>query len=375
MIKFMPFIVFVLIIYTIPNIYLFFRLKKLLISKKYFMPYIIAFTIYYLLVPSILLMRYFFELDFIEKIFDFSYYALAYLLYIFIIVLIIDILLLINLILKVISKDIIKTKIFKIVFISLIIIIPSSLLAVGSYNYHNIKINKYNIEINKKSSKLNDLKIALVADFHIDRTTNIEKVKKFVKMTNDLKLDALFLVGDIIEHREKYEQLAKFENIFSQLKTKYGVFAVLGNHEKNRINHEQKFFINANINLLNDETRFIDSSFNIIGRIDSRQDNRLSFDELYNKINNNYPTILLDHRPIEYDIVSKHDIDIMLSGHTHNGQLFPFNYIVSMVYDLNWGHLKIDKTNFFVTSGIQAWGPKIRTVGDSEIMLINVKLK
>jgi len=85
------------------------------------------------------------------------------------------------------------------------------------------------------------------------------------------------------------------------------------------------------------------------------------------------PVILVDHRPTEMDQVSKTAVDVQLSGHTHNGQLFPINLIIKTMYELSWGHQKLGNTHFFVTSGIRLWGPPVRTTGKSEIMVIDVK--
>jgi predicted MPP superfamily phosphohydrolase len=70
--------------------------------------------------------------------------------------------------------------------------------------------------------------------------------------------------------------------------------------------------------------------------------------------------------------VSKTRADVQLSGHTHNGQLFPINLITGKVYELSWGYMKKGNTNFFVTSGIRLWGPPVRTTGKSEIVVINI---
>jgi len=82
--------------------------------------------------------------------------------------------------------------------------------------------------------------------------------------------------------------------------------------------------------------------------------------------------ILVDHRPTELDNVAGTSVDIQLSGHTHNGQMFPINLITGKIYTLSWGYRKIGNTHFFVTSGIRLWGPPVRTVGKSEIMIINI---
>jgi predicted MPP superfamily phosphohydrolase len=87
---------------------------------------------------------------------------------------------------------------------------------------------------------------------------------------------------------------------------------------------------------------------------------------------NDLPIIMLDHRPPDLGHVSNTNADVQVSGHTHHGQLFPLNYITSNIYDLSWGHKKTNNTHLFVTSGIQSWGPAVKTVGTSEIMVIDI---
>jgi predicted MPP superfamily phosphohydrolase len=87
------------------------------------------------------------------------------------------------------------------------------------------------------------------------------------------------------------------------------------------------------------------------------------------------PVLLLDHRPTELEETSKTPVDVQFSGHTHNGQLFPINYILHSMYELTWGYKKIRNTHFFVTSGLRLWGPPVKTAGKSEIMLIKIYYK
>jgi len=90
-------------------------------------------------------------------------------------------------------------------------------------------------------------------------------------------------------------------------------------------------------------------------------------------INDSLPVILIDHRPTELEQASQNGVDLQMSGHTHNGQLFPLNLILRNMYRLSWGYEKIGQTHFFVTSGIMLWGPPVRTTAKSEIMVINVR--
>lgn len=84
------------------------------------------------------------------------------------------------------------------------------------------------------------------------------------------------------------------------------------------------------------------------------------------------PVIVLEHRPTDLDNISRSSADMLLSGHTHNGQLFPVNFIAKGRYELSWGYKLKNGTHVFVTSGIQVWGPPFRTAGASEILVVNV---
>jgi predicted MPP superfamily phosphohydrolase len=147
---------------------------------------------------------------------------------------------------------------------------------------------------------------------------------------------------------------------------------VFGNHELHGGINSLNFFKNSAVKVLQDNFIQVDKSFYLVGRNDYRDTKRKTMEELLNGLPNDLPMIMLDHRPYDFDNVSKAHVDVQVSGHTHNGQLFPLNYITSNIYDLSWGHKKINNTHFFVTSGLQAWGPAVKTAGTSEIMVIDI---
>jgi hypothetical protein len=95
--------------------------------------------------------------------------------------------------------------------------------------------------------------------------------------------------------------------------------------------------------------------------------------ELKKMATENLPLFLLDHAPYQLEAAYENNVDIQLSGHTHYGQVWPINYIIELMFELPWGYEKIKETHFFVTSGIQGWGTPIRTAGQAEIMVIDVK--
>ena len=92
--------------------------------------------------------------------------------------------------------------------------------------------------------------------------------------------------------------------------------------------------------VLCDTIVLVDSSFTLAGRYDSHFSGRKTIYDLLNSAPDSLPFILVDHRPTEINQVSSTKADIQLSGHTHNGQLFPINLITRNVYELSWGHMK-----------------------------------
>jgi len=157
----------------------------------------------------------------------------------------------------------------------------------------------------------------------------------------------------------------------NQIKPKYGVFGVWGNHEFYRGHTDVAFFRQAGIVLLNDSVVQIGDSFVVAGRIDEHFGKRKTIQEILADSIANLPVLLLDHRPTQLGEVSKTIVNAQFSGHTHNGQLFPFNFIIESMYELGWGYKQKANTHFFVTSGLRLWGPPVKTTGKSEIILVD----
>lgn len=216
------------------------------------------------------------------------------------------------------------------------------------------------------------MKVAFVADFHIQQNTSVNYVEQFARKVNDLKPDIMLYGGDILEGSWGYETFDTIESIFRTIHTKYGSYGVLGNHESYGRQQSGDFFKKANIFILRDSVINIDNSFYLAGRLDQRYRNRESINELLDGITPNLPIILLDHRPTELQEVSNTAVNVQFSGHTHNGQLFPLNYIIHQIYELSWGYKEINNTHFFVTSGLRLWGPPVKTAGKSEIILVDI---
>ena len=362
-----------LIIYLLLNFYVWLRIRKLFAKTKYKNISTVLFIITVLYFPLTEFPSHSSTLgsSWAKYLLVPGYYSLPFLLYLFLLVLLSDIVIWINRKIKILAPEIMNSQNFRISRLCILFVVPLIIIIIGAMNNNYIRVSQYAVEVPRQRSEITQLRIAFAADFHLREATNTQILQEFVTKINSLNPDVLLICGDVLEGDRHGEKTDRFEELFRRIKTKYGVFAVSGNHEMHG-GGKRDFFINSDITLLEDKVQLIDRAFYLVGRNDGHGLQRKSLDELLIPVQDSLPVILLDHRPVDIDRVSKSIVDIQLSGHTHNGQLFPINFIVRKLYELSWGYMKKNHTHFFVTSGLQTWGPRIRTAGVSEIGMINV---
>jgi predicted MPP superfamily phosphohydrolase len=355
-------------------VYTYVRLKKLFSRRLYRILFTLCYIIFALgfFIAEIMSHRVNTDADTARYIILIGYFTLPYMLYLFLLTLLSDILRGVNRLLKFVSAETIRTRKFQAVTTGILFLLPALIVAFGAIHVNSLKVNEFSVSIPRKSAALDHLKIVMAADLHLGQLTQKEFLAQFTQKVNAQNPDIVLLPGDMVEGHRDDGETTQFAQYFRKIKSKYGIYASPGNHESHNMGNKLKFFEDAGINLLEDSVVTIDNSFYLIGRNDAHSNKRKSIEELLTQTPNNLPVILLDHRPTDINEVSRRDVDIQLSGHTHNGQLFPLNFIINNLYELGWGHKKIGNTHLFVTSGAQVWGPPVRTAGDSEIMVINV---
>jgi len=303
-----------------------------------------------------------------------GYFSLPLLLYLVLFVILLDLGLGVSRLTRILSKETAKSQQFRRARLFLVLAVPVAVVVIGAMRNNHPQVREYSIEIPQKSSEIRHLKIAFAADFHFRETTNRHLMERFIEKVNAVNPDIVLIGGDVLEGDRQGEKLGDFEAQFRRLKSKYGVYGIPGNHDLRSIS-AMIFFNQAGIRLLQDAVEKIDNAFYLVGRNDGRSKGRKSMNELLRDCDRSLPVIVLEHRPTDLDNVSHDGVDILLSGHTHNGQLFPVNFITKRRYELSWGYKLKNRTHVFVTSGIQVWGPPIRTAGDSEILTINVSFR
>jgi len=261
----------------------------------------------------------------------------------------------------------------------MVVLITFALMLYGKCNASKIRTVSYDIQL-KKSNNLDEIKIVMIADLHFGYSAAEKDLPKIVQSINDLKPDVLCIVGDIfnddvnlIRNRDNAIKLLR------SIKTKYGAYACLGNHDAGRTFPEMlRFLEQSGITLLNDEYRIIDGRFVLIGRVDASPIGgfggleRVGIADIMANIKSDLPVVVMDHSPAtinEYG--SKHDL--ILSGHTHKGQFFPFTILTKSIFTVDYGYYQKDAVNphTIVTSGASTWGTPIRIGTTNEIVSIS----
>jgi len=261
-----------------------------------------------------------------------------------------------------------------------VLFISGMVVTAGYINTRNIKINYAEIEIPKKSSKLKELNLVLVADFHLTPVNNGKLLKEIVENINFLNADIVIMPGDVLDDDVAILKKRNIAGELSKIKSKYGVFASNGNHEFIiGVEEADKYLHELNINVLRDSAALIDNSFYVLGREDRSMRNftgeeRKTLAGILKDVNRNHPVIIIDHTPLGLNEIVNENIELQLSGHTHHGQIFPLNLITSnIVYEVSWGYLRKGYTQFYVTCGVGTWGPPVRLGSDSEIVSMKIK--
>ena len=258
----------------------------------------------------------------------------------------------------------------------LALVIFIGLFVYALYSAYSPVVRKLSIHIDKPLAK--PLRIAVASDLHIGRLFGNSAIDRLHHLIVKNKADILLMPGDIMDDNTQaftdYQMAGNLTELCKSLP--YGVYATLGNHDL--YGHEQPIvqaLRGAGVRLLNDEVIGIEHEGQpiwLVGRFDNHKRQRVATTDLLAQVDTTQPVILLDHRPSAITEHSELPIDLQLSGHTHNGQIFPANFIVKAINRLGYGYEIINNSHFVVSSGYGFWGIPFRLGSRSEIWLITL---
>lgn len=259
---------------------------------------------------------------------------------------------------------------------ALVILIVSA----GFINRSDLKVKELELTLPGQNSAITELNVVMFSDVHLSPINNNRFLSKIADEVNELNPDIILLPGDIVDDKPEILNRIGIGEAFKKMNSRYGIFASTGNHEFiNGADNSVKFMEDYGINVLRDSLVKINDSFYVVGREDRSSGRsgkkRKSLSAIIAGKTGNLPAILMDHTPVELKEAMENDIDLQLSGHTHNGQMFPLNLITGMIYEVSWGYLKKGKTHYYVSSGAGTWGPPVKLASDAEIVNIKIAFK
>ncbi|WP_166241386.1 metallophosphoesterase [Paenibacillus turpanensis] len=255
------------------------------------------------------------------------------------------------------------------------------LLMVGSRNAWSPVIRRYELNIAKRPADgRTTLRIAVASDIHLGTTVGNGHIKRLLHTMEKIKPDLILIPGDVLDDSIEPFVIENMAETLKNLRAPLGVYACLGNHEYIGGNVEEyvKRMKQIGIEVLVDRTVKVHESFYVAGRKDISSERftklgRMGLEELLRECNLSLPIIVLDHQPHRLNAASEAGIDLMLSGHTHRGQMMPNHLITRRVFELDWGYKRKGAMHALVSSGFGFWGPPVRIGSRSEVLDVTLR--
>ena len=225
------------------------------------------------------------------------------------------------------------------------------------------------------------LQLGVITDMHLGRLLTAGRLARAMQLLAPENPDAIFYVGDIIDDHIKLDAEATAAAL-ALTQPPLGHWAVPGNHEyiAGSIDKSMAFLRRVGMQVLRDQWAVVDNSFVLAGRDDLGKPGftgtqRASLTDILADLPGQYsrlPLVVLDHQPAALDEAREAGAALELSGHTHYGQLWPFNLVVERRYENPLGLLTKGNFHSIVSAGTGTWGPPLRNTGRAQVLLVTV---
>jgi len=246
----------------------------------------------------------------------------------------------------------------------------------GNLHYYNKK--RVPLSLSTTKPLAHNYRIVMMSDLHLGYHNTRHDLTHWVDLINAEQPNLVLIAGDIID--VSVAPLIKEDMAAELRRIKAPIYACVGNHEYySQMPLARQFYQDAGIHLLCDSSTVIDSTLLIIGRDDRTNIHRKTVAQLVAQANTigtvtqlRPYTILLDHQPYALEKTEQAGIDFQLSGHTHQGQVWPISWITNAIYECSWGSHRRGNTQYYVSSGLGIWGGKFRIGTQSEYVVADI---
>ena len=259
-------------------------------------------------------------------------------------------------------------------------------LSVGMLQAYGTVKTEYSLHTDKR---VGNLRVAMLADAHIGSLFDGRGFGVRLAGLQEQSPDIVVVVGDFVDEGTTREDMESACRALGALRAPYGVWYVFGNHDKgiysgSPCGYSVEDFVGEleenGVGVLEDRAVLIDDRFYLIGRSDEseqRYGGRADMRQLTEGLNPDIYSIVLDHQPHDYISQAESGVDLVLSGHTHGGQLIPLGSLMRLMSingtDNVYGWERRGNTDFIVTSGISDWKIKFKTGCRSEYVIIDIE--
>ena len=225
------------------------------------------------------------------------------------------------------------------------------------------------------------LRVAMISDSHIGAVFDGDKFTDYMREIAYLSPDLMVIAGDFVDDGLKKEDVEKACVALKKMNLRYGVWYAYGNHDKGYFRNRDftadellEMLESNGVNVMADECMLVDNRFYIAGRKDSSMQGRMDIDTLLSGVDESKYVIVIDHQPDDYANEADSAADLVLSGHTHGGQLFPMNFVGQWAHvdDKIYGYERRNDTDFIVSSGIADWEIHFKSGVTSEYVIVDI---
>lgn len=262
-------------------------------------------------------------------------------------------------------------------------------LTAGYVQANNVWQKDYTVTTDKA---VGTLRVALIADSHVGTTFDGKGLAPHIEEINKQNPDIVVVTGDFVDEDTSRDDMVAACRALGQATPKFGTYFVFGNHDKGLYSNGERGYTGDDlvaelekngVTVLQDENALIDGRFYLVGRQDASEErdfgrSRASIAELTSTLDQTKYSIVLDHQPRDYAAEAASGVDLVLSGHTHGGQMLPLMQFMRWFHigDNNvYGLERHDGTDFIVTSGISDWAIQFKTGCRSEYVIVDIQGK
>ena len=251
---------------------------------------------------------------------------------------------------------------------------------IGLYYGYHVFETKYEVFTDKEIGN-SKFRIVQLSDLHLGTTFDGKGLIKYVDRINKLDADIVVITGDFIDDDTKKSDMIDACVALGNIKSNYGVYFVYGNHDMGYFNYRdfddydfRGELRKNNVNILEDTFVELGGNIYLVGRFDKININRKSIDELVTDLDKSKYIIDLNHQPNDYENEKNAGVDLVLSGHSHGGQMFPLGYVGLLIgaNDRFYGMEKRDNTTFIVNSGLSSWAMDFKIGAKSEYVVVDI---